>query len=71
MISGAVASVCVPTPSAVTCRTAGSEPGAVARPRRPYCSRNMLAASASPSRQSSQPIGLPGIRATISPPTPA
>ena len=67
-ISDATARFCVLLPSALTGRTAGSEPGAVARPRRPYCSRNMLTASSSPSRVSSQPIALPGTRAAISPP---
>ena len=58
-------------PSAATARTAGSDPGAAARPRSPYCSRNMFAASQNPVRPSSQPMALRGTRAASSPPMPA
>jgi hypothetical protein len=58
-------------PSAVTVRTAGSDPGAVARPRSPYCSRNKLAASQNPVRPSSHPMTLRGTRAASRPPMPA
>src|SRR5262249_35983635 len=52
-----------------TIRAAGRDPGAVASPRTANCSQNMEAASASPTRHSSQPMTLPGTRAAISQPT--
>ena len=59
---------CPPLPREATTFTAGSDPGAATRPRKPYWSATITRPIRTPFDESSQPIGFWGRDRPMSPP---